>query len=144
MKRFWTIILMLALAGIVIGGIIALILFNKPHRNIQKAKADFTLNATELLHAFESNSDKANSAYFGKVILVTGEISSIAPSGETRSLILASENDFFGINCSFNVEENTKIDKLKTGNIIQVKGECKGYIDDVILVNCYLIEKDYK
>jgi hypothetical protein len=142
MKRFWKTIGIIALVFIIAGVIVGVTLYNKPHRNIQKAKVDYTINASELLKSFDANNASAEKTYFGKIILVKGEIKTIAHTETTSSVIIAGESDFFGVNCSFNPSENLKVATLKEGQSIQVKGECKGYIDDVILVNCYLT--DYK
>jgi hypothetical protein len=140
MKKNWKIVLIIALVLFVVGVVVAISLYNKPHRNIQKAKADFTMNASDLLKAFEDNSKGAEGTYFGKVILVIGEIKSITQTETNTSLIISGTDNFFGVNCSFNPKENQKISKLKEGLSIRVKGECKGYMDDVILGDCYLIE----
>jgi hypothetical protein len=140
MKRNRKILLIIVLVSFIAGTLAAVALYNKPHRNIHKAKADYSMNASDLLKAFEDNSTGAEETYFGKVILVTGEIKSITQTGTNTSLIISGTDNFFGVNCSFNPKENQKISKLKEGLSIRVKGECKGYMDDVILGDCYLIE----
>jgi hypothetical protein len=140
MKKYKKIVLITILTLFIAGVIVGVAMYNKPHRNIQKAKTDFTVSATELLKAFNDNNTLAEKTYFGKVILVNGEIKSITHTGTNTSLIISGKDDFFGVNCSFNVAENQKINELKEGLTIKVKGECKGYLDDVILVDCYLIE----
>jgi hypothetical protein len=140
MKRFWKILGIIALVIFISGVIVAVTMYNKPHRNIQKSRTDYTINASDLLKAFETNNAGAQSTYFSKIVMVTGEIKTITRTETNISVIIAGESDFFGVNCSFNPAENQKIDKLKEGQKIQVKGECKGYIDDVIMVDCYLIE----
>jgi len=128
------------LVGIVTVVIFALIIYNKPHRNIEDVKPDFTVNANDLLRAFEANSTDAESIYFNKVVEVNGVIKSKSKTDVNRSVIVGDAENFFGINCSFNLGEKERIDEIKTGSPIVVKGECKGYLDDVILVNCFLVE----
>lgn len=126
--------------GFVTVVIFALIIYNKPHRNIKDVKPDFTLNAKDLLRAFEANSTDAESIYLNKVVVVDGVIKSKSKTNDNRSVIVGDAENFFGINCSFNLGEIERIDKIETGSAITIKGECKGYLDDVILVNCFLVE----
>jgi hypothetical protein len=114
--------------------------FNKPHRNVLKAKVEFTIPASDLLHEFESNSTLANEKYSGKILQVSGKVESVNVTPSSSTIQLSCEGGFYGINCSFNSENATTLLQIKIGSEIQVKGECKGYIDDVILNNCFLIK----
>jgi amino acid permease len=116
------------------------LLYNKPHRDVLKAKTDYTISAPELLKEFETNSTLASEKYNGKILLVSGKVESIKVSPSNSSIQLSCEGSFFGVNCSFNTKGATNLLENKIGNEIRVKGECKGYIDDVILNNCFLIK----
>jgi len=140
MKKYRIIVLLIALALILAGGIYGYLLYNKPHRDVMKAKAEFTLTAAALLSEFESNSNGATQKYNGKILLVSGKVESIRFNDTIASVQLSAEGSFFGVNCSFNKNAITKLNEVQKGNEIQVKGECKGYIDDVILNNCFLIK----
>ena len=64
-----TISLILVLLAI-IGGIMSLYIYHKPHRNIAKEQSAYIMGANELYTAFSSNEKKANEKYLGKAIEV--------------------------------------------------------------------------
>ncbi|NLU40394.1 MAG: hypothetical protein GXX78_16055 [Bacteroidales bacterium] len=128
------------LTGIAAIFLFALVVYNKPHRNIQNTKPDFKLTASELLTSFENDSKNADAIYLNKILLVSGIVKSINKTNEIRTLIIGDPDNIFGVNCSFNIRENSEADRVLLGDTIQIKGECKGYLDDVILVNCFLSE----
>jgi hypothetical protein len=140
MKKNWKYILFGLVIIIVAGAVYGYLLYNKPHRDVLKSKTDYTISASELLKEFETNSTLASEKYIGKILLVSGNVESIKVSPSNSTIQLSCEGGFFGVNCSFNSEGATNLLEIKIGNEIQLKGECSGYIDDVILNNCYLIK----
>jgi hypothetical protein len=140
MKRYLKIAFLMALLALVGGGLIAFLMYNKPHRNIEKSKVDFTLTATELLNAFELNPHGSGKEFTGKIIVVSGTINSIKRLGKDVTIILSAENGFFGVNCSFSANAKLPYETMCEGALVNVKGVCKGYLDDVILSDCYLVE----
>lgn len=116
--------------------------YNKPHRNIEKSKAAFKLNSSDLLNAFEEDLLESNKKYVDQIIEVTGTIQLVNLSKGNASILLLKEGDFFGINCSFSEERINELNNVSKGDLITVKGECKGYIDDVLLNQCILIKSD--
>ena len=113
--------------------------YNKPHAGITDQKTDYTLTAADLFNSFQKDESAANKRYLGKVIEVKGMISVIqAGSGNTNIQIDASPMG--GVNCSFaNVDEQT-LKTLKKGDALTVKGRCTGFLMDVTLVDCVLVE----
>jgi len=138
-KKFRNIVFFIAVIIFIAVAIFGYFLYNKPHRDVQKAKVDFTITSPALLSEFESNSTTATEKYIGKILLVSGKVESINFNDTIASAQLTGDGTF-GINCSFNREGTKGLNDIQVGNLIQVKGECKGYIDDVILNNCYLIK----
>jgi hypothetical protein len=140
MKKFRNIIFFIAVIIFAAVAIFGYFQFNKPHRDVQKAKVDVTITASDLLKEFEMNSAQASGKYTGKILLVSGKLESINLSDTIASVQLSAGGSFFGVNCSFNKNAIPKLKEVQKGAEIKVKGECKGYIDDVILNNCFLIK----
>jgi len=138
-KKFRNTVFLIAVIIFIIVAIFGYFQFNKPHRDVQKAKVDFTITASALLNEFESSSTNATEKYIGKILLVSGKVESINLNDTIASVQLTGDGTF-GVNCSFNSYGAKGLKEILVGNLIQVKGECKGYIDDVILNNCYLIK----
>jgi hypothetical protein len=44
-----------------------------------------------------------------------------------------------GVNCRFDASINEKLRRVKTGDTINVKGKCTGFLIDVNLTNCDIL-----
>lgn len=125
------VVFFLALAGI----LIALYLFNMQHKDLQKVKPAFIISAVDLQKAFEENETSAASTYVNKVLEVTGTIASVK-KGENNvlSIVLKTGSDLSTVICTFPPETDPA--KFTAGNQITVRGECSGFLMDVLLNNC--------
>lgn len=130
------IILTVFLAGIAVALVIGLWLYNKPQKNMERTRADYQISSSELLSQFESNTAEATEMYQNKVLEVSGVVQSITKI-ESNINVLLDAGGFFGVNCSLPLSDETE---LEDGKLVTIKGECKGYLDDVILTNCILIK----
>jgi hypothetical protein len=108
----------------------------KPHQNAAGENAVANFSAPELYHEFQNDENSANKKWVGKVIEVSGIISSINESSAYVSITLKSAGDG-GINCSF-AKADLSDSKLKNGDSLTVKGKCTGYLIDVNLVDCVI------
>ncbi len=113
--------------------------FRKSDTSVSSKKADYEMDAIALLQSFEKDENMANEKYLGKVIVVQGDVNDISEDSLTVTIHLNANNDLSGIICSFNksVLEPQKVIK---GDNIKVKGICTGYLLDVVLNKCSLIE----
>ena len=110
--------------------------WNKATESIENAEA-VQLNATDLFRAFSENEQLATQTYNGKVLEITGIVSSTATNQEGKIIVqLQSHDPFFGINCTMEKEE-----MIKEGETVTIKGVCSGFTTDVILIRCNLIKK---
>jgi len=106
-------------------------LYNKPVASVSNQTAALTLNAKELLAAFETDEEAANSAYLDKLILVKGKVSKIAEGEKNHSIYLETSNMMSSIICELESGVNHN---LKPGDNTSIKGICSGYLMDVVLV----------
>jgi cytochrome c-type biogenesis protein CcmE len=110
--------------------------WNKAPESIDKADA-VQINATDLFREFSENEQQATQTYNGKVLEITGIVSSIATNQEGKTIVQLQTNDpLFGINCTMEKEE-----MIKEGETVTLKGVCSGFTTDVILIRCYLSKK---
>jgi hypothetical protein len=130
-------------AGISITGFILFIWFaiiNRSNEDLHNSEAQYQLNAEDLLVQFESNELQANTTYINKVVEVTGNIGEISTDNEKGIVIILKKNsDIYGINCSFS-DKKAKLDDLRIGDSVCIRGIVRGYLDDVIVNNCILIK----
>lgn len=133
MKAYLKYILLLAVLAIGVG----VYMYNKPHQNIKKAKADFKLEATELFSQFEADEASANEKYLDKLIQVSGIVTDTAidEAGQV-SITLDAGNSMFGIICKLDDLTKHKRTTFQPGEKINLKGVCTGMLMDVVLVRC--------
>jgi hypothetical protein len=116
---------------------LALSLYFKKHKDLASTKADYVLTATALQKEFEDNEKAATEKYVKKVIEVTGEISSINRDDSSNiNVSLKTANDLSSVICTFASSDTSA---FKTGGSIRLRGECSGYLMDVLLNNCAII-----
>jgi hypothetical protein len=125
----------IALAGIGY----ALYLYNLKAKDLQTVKPDFVMSAIDLQKAFETDEKASSAKYINKIIEVRGEIVSVKP-GEKNflNISLRTGSDFSNINCTFPASSDTTL--FKKGNQITLRGECSGFLMDVLLNNCAVIK----
>lgn len=134
-------IALFVVAFIAISGILAaLYLYNLKHTDMAKAKPDFIITATALQKEFEENEATASSKYINNILEVTGLIESVTPADSNNvSLSLKTGSDMSSVICTLAAIADPS--KLKTGDEITIRGECSGFLLDVLLNNCAIILK---
>ena len=129
------VVVFIALAGIGI----ALVLFIMPHKDLGKARPDFVITAIDLQKAFEDNESAATAKFVNKVIEVRGIIESVKPGeGSILNVTLKTGSDLSSVICTFARDADPS--KLNTGNQVTIRGQCSGFLMDVLLNDCSLIE----
>lgn len=121
------------------GAIIAYKMYNKPHVNVAETSSDITISTKALLEAFSSNETTANAKYLEKIIEVSGVVSEIKNEKGKGIVTLTNADSFGSVLCHLSLEATQKTNTIKEGQTITVKGICTGYLMDVILVKCELI-----
>lgn len=127
-KRILKLFLILVIAGIIIGGGIALYMFNMPHRDVQSQKADYSLSSTEIVNEYLNDKDAANKKYLAadgesKILEITGTIQKISEDLNGQVVILIkNEGDKAGVRSTILPGSELLISELKTGENITVKG----------------------
>jgi len=118
----------------------ALYFYNMKSTDMAKAKPDFVLTASALQKAFEDDETKASVAYINKIVEITGKIASIKPAeNSVVSISMVTDSDLSSVICTFPAVSDPSV--FRTGDEITVRGECSGFLMDVLLNNCALIIK---
>lgn len=132
----------------VIGIVIVLFLtyaiwqYNKPHLNIKQENASLFLTIDELIEEFQNDEFKASEKYTDKIIQIKGTIFDISLLEGNSVITLKNNDQIVGIHCNMNPEDNLKSIKLKKGDIIEIKGICTGFLLDIVMVKCVLINNN--
>lgn len=146
----------LLIAGLLIGGTIILYMLFMPHRNVQNASTDFSLSSSKIVTEYLENSKKADEKYLSddgdsKILEVTGTVNKITEDfNEQKVILLKSDSDKAGVNCSFTPETNAHTTGLKIGETVTIKGVIRSgatydkdleFYENVIMEKCDIIKK---
>lgn len=138
-NKFYTYWLLFSAGLILFGGYFFIEnLFKSSEKNLEKESALVSINSDDLVTSFFNDEAKSNKHFTGKIIEVTGSVKEISFINERITLILKSNINSFGVICDINTTQLEKIVQLKKNQKIIVKGICKGFLKDVILLNCYI------
>ncbi|WP_367388259.1 hypothetical protein [Lewinella sp. LCG006] len=121
----------------VIGAVIGVYMWNKPHENMDHAKTDVEISAGELFKAFAENEAQANEDYLDKVIAVAGKVREVSKSPEgIVKVTLDSGDEMFGVICQLDELSDHQRTDFQPGESVTFKGKCTGMLMDVVLVRC--------
>lgn len=139
MKTFKKTLLFVTLITLIIWSFWATLSVNKSsEKNLEKINSDYNLDSNDLVANFVNNTAKANGNYVGKIIEVTGFVKQISFLNNRKTVILYTKNQNYGVICDVSNNQLDKLKTLKKHQKITVKGTCKGFLMDVILLNCYI------
>jgi len=103
----------------------------------QKIKSATVLSANKIDLSSEIDLKKFNH-YIEKAINITGEIKDIKEH-ETHYTLILKANNKTSIICKMQDDQIKNINTLQIGETITIKGIYKGYLIDMILLNCIII-----
>mgnify|MGYP005997740893 CR=1 FL=1 len=113
-------------------------IFKNSNSNLEKVAYDIAINSDDLVNSYLSNEEKSNQLYAGKVIEVFGFVKEVTFLNNRNTVILFSKNNTSGVICDVNISQIDKVKNLQKHQKIKVKGICKGFLKDVVLLNCYI------
>lgn len=120
--------------------------FKTSEKNLEKVYSEVLLNSKQLVGSFIKNEKESNELYVDKIIEVVGTVKEVSLLNNKYTILLYSENEKSGIICEIHKSQLEKVISLMKNQKIKVKGICKGFLKDVILLNCYIdlkpIEKE--
>ena len=87
MKKWIKILVIMGVAGIIAAGLGYKFIYNKPHKDYEKAKAEFSITGESLFNDYRSDRASAEQKYNGKVLEVSGILHKIE---KPDSLTIAS------------------------------------------------------
>jgi len=112
---------------------------SKSRPDLSNATPAISIAATELYRQYQANEAAANDQFLKKVVEVTGVVADIQGTDSTLNIELQG-GDMGGVNCGI-ADANIKTNSLQKGSIVKLKGECKGFIMDVLLNDCVIEDK---
>jgi len=143
MKTWLKILIGFAIIGIIGAGLGYKFIYNKPHKNYEKAEADFSLSSHQLYSEYKISKLDAEQKYNGTVIEISGILDKVETPESMTIAVFVLETGVFGdegIRCT--MLPNHSDDLLSyEGKEIKLKGYCTGYNDtDIIFEKCSIIK----
>ncbi|WP_299601558.1 hypothetical protein [uncultured Aquimarina sp.] len=118
------------------------VIFGGEYINVIATEPELHLSSTSLVASFSTDEQSANDSYKNKILEVTGSIKEISYLNNRSTLILEGNTKTSSIICDIQPNHKMKLKKLREGDTITIKGVCKGYLKDVILLNCVLTNQN--
>ena len=141
---------MLAIAGLLIGGVTIIYMFNMPHQDVQSSKTDYSLTSTQIVEEYLADAQSANKKYLAndgnsKILEITGVISKISEDFSGQIVVLMkSKGSKAGVSASFTEETNANATQLTVGETVTIKGVIRSgaaYDEDLELYENVILEK---
>jgi len=142
MKKVIKITGVLFLVAVLAAAYVWFFVYNKPHRDFEKAKPVIVESARQSYQNFKTNPRAAEA---GKVIEIHGVPSGIEHSDSLVVVVFAFQKGMFGnegVRCTVLPNYRKEAVKLSIRDTVYIKGFCSGYNGtDVILEDCSIIHK---
>jgi len=139
MKKFGLIALVLLILLGAAAFVVYKYVYNKPHPDYVKEKAEVSINAKRLWTDYSMNKEIADPKYTGKVIEVEGSIMRVETVDNLVIVVFAFRKGDFGdegIRVTMLPEYHQAAKGINPFKNVKIKGLCTGYNDqDVILEN---------
>lgn len=110
-------------------------------KSVKESSPTFFISAKDLSNQFSTNEQETDLKYSNKIIKIYGTVKSVSHLNNRKTIILTG-NFKTGVICDLDDNANIKIDTLKKNQQLYIKGICKGYLKDVILLNCFVDTKN--
>ena len=149
-RKVFRIIAIIGIAGLLVGGGIGLYMFNKPHRDVQSAQADYVLSSSQIVAEYLSDYQAANQKYLAadgnsKILEISGEVNEISENFNGQKVVLLhGVKDKAGVSAIFTAETNDNLNRIKIGRTITVKGVIRSgasYDEDLEMYENIILEK---
>jgi len=149
-KKILKIALIVIGGGILIAVGIVFYMLNKPARDVQNTKTDYSYEASQIVNEYLTDAQTANDKYLdeagnSKVLEISGIVAKISEDfNNQKVLLLKSVNDKAGVSCTFTSETNSKTSTVKVGDQITIKGVIRSgasYDEDLGMYENVIIEK---
>ncbi|MGX1024112.1 OB-fold protein [Psychroflexus sp. MBR-150] len=143
-------ILLVVLGLVIIIGIVAVIIIYQPHRDVQSAKTDYALKASDIVQEYLKDNEAANEKYLAadgesKVLEIEGQVSEVSEDFNGNTVILLkSDTAKAGVQASFTEETSAEAKQVKQGSTITIKGVIRSgasFDEDLEMYENVIVEK---
>lgn len=128
-------------AWIIIGPVLAFAAYKMGEKKVMgetftrtsEIKAEYTVNATDLLREFAAGDTAANNKYREKMMVVNGTATKVEQLGDSTTTIQLADSTGSYVVFSFEKDQLEEVKNIKAGDSVSLKGSCSGSIYSEIL-----------
>ena len=135
------ILFIILLFGLFLLRYVTVVTQEKPNENSLTTKAELHVTSEDLVTSFLSNEELANATYVEKTIEVEGIVKEVTFLNNRYTVLLQGSGEYMCIMCDMKEDQIAQVQTLTKGNSVVLKGICKGFLMDAILLNCVLVKK---
>lgn len=103
------------------------------HKETANVKEDYTIKAAELIKEFIANDSASNKKYLEKMLVVNGNASAVEILADSTSTIKFEDSTGSYAIFSLDKTELNRVQHIKSGDAVSLKGVCSGSIFSEIL-----------
>jgi hypothetical protein len=144
MKTWMKILITLIILGAIGAWAGYTFVYNKAHTDFEKAEAEHSLLAEDLFNAFRSDAEAAGAKYNGKVLEISGKLTSVEKADTLVIGVFAFEEGMFGaegIRITMLENHAQKLLAHPKSKEITLKGFCPGYNGTDVIIESGSIVK---
>jgi len=141
MKKY---IFFVALALLIVGSVVYYFATFDYRNDIASLEVAEYIDTDKLLSIFNEDEQTGNDRFLGRIIVVNGRVSSVSIDGNRPTIVLETSSPVSEVVCELNGELFNEEHNVQVGDYISIKGECTGYLMDIILVNCIITDHHEK
>lgn len=137
-KKYIILVVLLVLTGV---SVYVFKEYNRRPSDLSGISPEAKVAAAAIVDLYEQDEPKANRQYLGKTIQVNGTIAEINSQQDTLvNVLIGDTNSMHKVSCLLDKQHTAAIKKYNTGQQISIKGICTGYLMDVELNRCVIVE----
>lgn len=135
-------LLFLSIIFVVIAGFFYKEFHRKP-ADLTRMESVVKQSAASITALYEANETQANQKYLNEIIEVSGPVAEIIKQQDTFiNIMLGSALSMHKVSCLLDKAHFEKAKNYKVGQQINIKGICTGFLVDVELNRCVIIENN--
>lgn len=137
MNKWIKILAALALVGIIALFLVYKFVYNKPHPDFEKKKAEYSVTAADLFAGYRDGNSIATQKFNGKVLEVTGILTDIETNNDLTVAVFVFDEGMFGaegIRITMLPEHSQSLLNTEIGKEITIKGFCTGYNESDVII----------
>lgn len=99
------------------------------------------INFSVIVDLYENDEARANTQYLGKIIQVSGPITDIIKQQDKIiNVLIGDTNSLHKVSCLLDKKHFSAIDKYNERQQVTIKGICTGFLLDVELNRCVIVD----